>query len=184
MGIAKLNIWVSDVAEPCGTWEGGGNMTIFDCKGILEWPCGRFLNPDGKWQVVPGGHYKDLPFKCGHLEVEVPPGCYWVIAGYVSQGKYIHLNYTTHVGIVEVGCDDTACVKIYNPSIRLCWDWFWVGLRMLEASGQVRLDTERMNVIEKSVNDLLKDAPRLPAERVIEGVFDDLVKSTKKSSKG
>ena len=61
MGLSKLNIWVSDVADPCGTWPGGGYMTIFDCKGILKWPCGRYLNPDGKWEDVPNGVYKDLP---------------------------------------------------------------------------------------------------------------------------
>ena len=45
----------------------------------------RFLNPDGKWEPVPGGEYRSLPFRCGHLEVELPPGCYWVTAGYVGQ---------------------------------------------------------------------------------------------------
>jgi hypothetical protein len=104
MGTGKLNIWVSDVANPCGTWQGGGKITIFDCDGILEWPCGRYMAPDGSWQPVPGGKYKDLPFKCGHLEVEVPPGCYWAVAGQVNPGTgWIHLNYTTHVGIVGVG---------------------------------------------------------------------------------
>ena len=180
MAMAKLNIWVSDVGDPCGTWDGGGTMTIFDCKGILEWPCGRYLNPDGKWAPVPGGFYKDLPFRCGHLEVEVPPGCYWVIAGYVSPGHFIHLNYTTHVGIVQVGCDETACVKIYNPTIRLCWDWFRVGLRVLAESGQARIAPERVNELEKNVEEMLRDAPHLPIEATIEGVFADLVDAAKK----
>src|SRR5579859_3428216 len=127
MGIAKLNVWVSDVADACGTWPGNGGITILDCKGILEWPCGRYLDPTGEWRLVPNGKYENLPFRCGHLEVELPPGCYWAIAGYVSPGAgFIHLNYTTHVGIAEVGCDQTACIKLFNPSVRLCWNWFLV----------------------------------------------------------
>lgn len=181
MGIGKLNIWVSDVANPCGTWDGAGQMTIFDCKGILEWPCGRYLAPDGNWKTVPNGLYKDLPFRCGHLQVEVPPGCYWVIAGYVSPGKFIHLNYTTHVGIVQVGCDETACVKIYNPTIRLCWDWFWVGLRILAKRGQI--DIEGVKQIEALAEKLLKDAPRQPVERVIERAFEDLIEVAKHPKK-
>lgn len=183
MGLGKLNVWVSDVADPCGTWEGGGTMTIFDCKGILEWPCGRYLAPDGNWHPVPGGIYKDLPFKCGHLEAEVPPGCYWVLAGYVSRGPHIHLNYTTHVGIAQVGCDQTACIKVYNPTIRLCWDWFLVGLRVLAATGQARIDPKRVGELEKNVEELLRDAPRLPIERVIERTFEDLAESAKKQQK-
>jgi hypothetical protein len=184
MGLAKLNIWVSDVADPCGTWSGGGTMTILDCDGILEWPCGQYLTPDGKWQIVPNGKYKDIPFRCGHLEVEVPPGCYWVVAGYVSPNRgYIHLNYTTHAGIVQVGCDETACVKIYNPTLRLCWDWFWVGLRVLAATGQARIDPARVEELGNFVEEFLRDAPHLPIERVLERVFDDLVESAKSQPK-
>src|SRR5207247_8799660 len=46
-------------------------------------------------------------------------------------GGIIRFNGTTHVGIVEVSCNETACVKLYNPTLRLCWDWFIVGLRAL-----------------------------------------------------
>jgi len=179
MGVGKLNIWISDVADPCGTWDGGGQVTVFDCKGILQWPCGRFLAPDGRWQPVPNGRYQDLPFRCGHLEVEVPPGCYWVIAGYVSSpGTYIHLNYTTHVGIVQVNCDETACVKVYNPTTRLCWDWFRVGLRMLTVKrSPAVLDPKKVAQVEELVEELLRDFPRVPIEETIEKMFAELIKS-------
>src|SRR4030066_2032834 len=110
MGIAKINIWLSGVADPCGTLKGDEKVTVFDCKGILEWSCGRYML-GGRWVPVPGGKYFNLPAKCGHLEVEVPPGCYWITAGgvYPSPGL-LHFNYATHVGIVQVGCDETACV--------------------------------------------------------------------------
>ena len=189
MGVGRLNIWVSDIADPCGTWHGtgpGALMTILDCKGILEWPCGRYLAPDGQWQLVPNGTYANLPFNCGHLEVELPPGCYWAIAGYVSPNPgFIHLNYTTHVGIAEVGCDQTACVKLYNPTIRLCWDWFFVGLRMLTIGrSQPPFDPKKVAEIEKLVDNLMTSVPRLPVENVIEKHFDALIESAKKQHKG
>jgi hypothetical protein len=181
MGVAKLNIFVSDVADPCGTWNGGGRMTIFDCKGILNWPCGRYRAPDGTWQPVPNGHYENLPFRCGHLEVEVPPGCYWAVAGYASPGpKWIHLNYTTHVGIVGVRCDETACVKLYNPTVRLCWDWFWIGLRMLTLPrSEPPLDPEKVKRLEELANDLLREIPAHPIEAVIERTFDSIFEAAK-----
>ena len=183
MGLGKLNIWVSDVADACGTWNEGGTITILDCKGILTWPCGRYL-AGGKWVAVPNGKYQNLPFKCGHLEVELPPGCYWVIAGWVSPGQgYIHLNYTTHVGIVEVGCDESACVKLFNPSVRLCWNWFKVGLEVLSANRQAGIDRGRVDEIEKTVEDLLANVPRLPAEEVIEAHFKELAASAKRPTK-
>jgi len=181
MGKAKINIWVSGEADACGVWAGEGEITVFDCKGVLEWPCGRFLSPEGEWRPVPHGLYKDLPFKCGHLEVEVPPGCYWVIAGYVSQPRPpIHLNYTTHVGIVQACCDETACVKLYNPTIRLCWDWFWAGLRVLNAVGERKIDREKLAQLESIAKELFEGVPQLPIEAAIESIFEDLVKTATK----
>ena len=36
MGVGKINIWVSDVDNPCGTWDGEGYISIFECKDILR----------------------------------------------------------------------------------------------------------------------------------------------------
>lgn len=182
MGVARINVWVSDVADPCGTWNGGGTMTVLDCDGVLEWRCGRYLTPDGQWKGVPNGAYKDLPFRCGHLEVEVPPGCYWVVAGYVGPaGRHIHFNYTTHVGIVQVSCDQTACVKLYNPTLRLCWDWFWVGLRAAAAAGpRGAIAAAQVKELEQQAGRLLAKAPKLPIEETLERVLADLTASAKK----
>lgn len=178
MGVGRLNIWVSDVADPCGIWSGGGKMTIFDCKEVFHWPCGRYMDPKGNWEPVPNGVYKNIPFICGHLQVELPPGCYWVIAAQsVTPGHgYIHLNYTTHVGIAQVRCDETTCVKIYNPSIKLCWNWFWVGAKILAAEG--KLDAKVVGQIEEIVeNRLLKEIPALPAEEMIRREFEELIRT-------
>ena len=189
MGLSYLNIWVSDVGDPCGTYKGGktgggaGGITVFDCKGVLTWPCGRYL-ADGKWVTVPNGQYKNLPYTCGHLEVELPPGCYWVYSGLTTPtGDHIHLNYATHVGIVEVGCGEHACVKIFNPSVTLCWDWFRVGLQVLAAQPGGGIDIKRVAELEKNVDELLKNVPRLPIEAVIEAEFRDLARAAQSQYK-
>ena len=179
MGVGRLNVWVSDVADACGTWRGSGRMTIFDCDGVLQWPCGRWRTESIDWQRVPNGTYRNLPFRCGHLEAELPPGCYWVVAGSVSPGHgYIHLNYTTHVGIAQVGCDQTACVKLYNPSVRLCWNWFRIGLRALSAQGQ--LDDGAVERVEKLVEqELLADVPPARGDEILAEVYEDFLETAR-----
>jgi hypothetical protein len=179
MGVGRLNLWVSDVADACstfrgGTAEGGGGITVLDCRGVLQWPCGRYQTPQGEWLPIPNGSYENLPFECGHLEVELPPGCYWAMAGWTAPNPgFIHFNYVTHVGIAEVSCDQVACVKLFNPSARLCWNWALLGLRMLAIHGGV--DPNRVEEVADIVeSELLRDAPRLPIEKVLERVFDDL----------
>lgn len=181
MGIGNINIWVSDIANPCGTLSGGGSITVLDCKGILKWPCGRFLSPDGKWINVPNGEYKNIPFRCGHLQVEVPPGCYWIISGdfteYTERKSSIHFNNTTHVGIVQVGCDQTACVKLYNPTIRLCWDWFLIGLT--SQTEILKIDPEKLKRAVALMKELIPKElgrERLPIEGVIEELFEGFKK--------
>lgn len=192
-GVSKLNIWVSDLDRPCGTWDNDWKekeeskitwkMTILDCDGVLYWPCGRYLAIDGTWKPVPNGKYVNLPFKCGHMEVEVPPGCYWITAAYrVGEGKddHVRFNKSTHVGIVQVGCGDNACVKLFNPSIKLCWTWFRYGMIMNSMGRQPAFDPQRVRQIETQVNTLLRDIPDTPAERAIGQVFEGLIESSKK----
>lgn len=165
MGVSRINIWISDVADPCGTWKGDATVSVLDCKGILTWPCGRYLSGNN-WVAVPNGVYRNLPSTCGHLEVEVPPGCYWVTAGYVTPGSgYIHLNYTTHVGIVEACCDETACVKLFNPTVRLCWNWFLVGLRTLAANKAI--EGGKAAELEKMGEALMKTVPAHHEEEIV-----------------
>lgn len=184
MGVGRINIWISDVADACGTWRGSGRATVFDCDGILSWPCGRHRTEGQDWQQVPNGQFRNLPFRCGHLEVELPPGCYWVVAGSVSPSSgFIHLNYTTHVGIVQVGCDETACVKLYNPSIRLCWNWFRVGMRALAAQGE--LDRGQVEEVEKLVEQrLLADVPTARGDEILAEVYDDFLETARQKEDG
>ncbi|MDJ0827261.1 MAG: hypothetical protein QNJ16_17355 [Rhodobacter sp.] len=177
MGVGKLNIFLSDVANPCGTFNGHGAMTILDCNGIMRWPCGRFRNPDGKWERVSRSGYVNLPFKCGHLEVELPPGCYWVVAATsVTEPEpgMFKLNETSHVGIVQVRCDETACVKLYNPSTVLCWTWFRMGLEALRRDDR-STDRDVQRVVEIVEENLIGQLGTSAAEQAIIGAIGGMV---------
>ena len=71
MGYGKLNIWVR--YEPEITWscrvddKNEWYVTIKDCTGRIVERCGKPMSWIG-------------PTECGHLEVEVPPGCYVISA--------------------------------------------------------------------------------------------------------
>lgn len=89
MGMAKLNIFVSGIDDPCGLDDRTWYVTIYDCDGnVLEW-CGK--------------RYVVLRAECGHLEVEVPPGCYYIKAVWnftvVKPGFIYRVNHFTDAAI-------------------------------------------------------------------------------------
>lgn len=87
MGNAKLNIWVRD--EKCRIIKRRGHLHIYNCLGE---------------QVFFGWVISD-----GHAEVEIPPGCYTVVAGMV------HGNIYSDRTMVIVNCGDHACVNLVLP---------------------------------------------------------------------
>lgn len=108
MSMAKLSIWVSGIDDPCGVDNRTWYVTIYDCDGnVLEW-CGK--------------KYVVLPAPCGHLDVAVPPGCYYIKAvwSFVVLGGIYHVNHFTDAAIVTACCDQTVCVKLFNPSVHRC----------------------------------------------------------------
>ena len=108
MGMAKLNVWVSDKDDPCAISDRTWFITIYDCDGnVLTW-CRR--------------RYLVLRARCGHLEVEVPPGCYRISAvwSFGRREKGLWGNHFTDSAIVQARCDETVCVRLFNPSIHRC----------------------------------------------------------------
>lgn len=179
MGIAKLQVFISDVGDPCGTLVEERDpgrpttVTVLDCDGVLRWPCGRFRFPGGEWERVPDEGYLNLPSRCGHVEFEVPPGCYWVLAGSVSAPREdaLSFNGTTHVGIVQAACDCTVCVKLFNPTFRICWRWFREGLDRQAQGGRVSPDEVRQ--VDEIVEGLLARFDPTPREILL----DDILRS-------
>ena len=147
MGMAKLNIWVSGMDDPCSVDNRTWYVTIYDCDGnVLEW-CGK--------------KYLLLPAKCGHLEVEVPPGSYYIKAvwGYrqVEPGKY-WVNHWTDANIAQACCGETTCVKLFNPSAHRCG---WIYVRALQDLARQKLiRAEVVKQAEEAIKATLTHIPR------------------------
>lgn len=113
MGTARLNVWVTRENDPARIKEEQSFVHVLHLDGtVLEW-CGT--------------RYTDLPTKCGHLEVEVPPGCYAVCASADTNGSdedSLLGNHLTHIDLVSVGCGETACARLFTPTISFCFTWF------------------------------------------------------------
>lgn len=148
MGMARLNIWVSETDDPCRVSNRTWYITIYNCDGnVLQW-CGR--------------KYVVMPARCGHLEVEVPPGCYYVKAVWgftaVKPGLEYRVNHFTDAAIVQAGCDETACVKLFNPSIHRCGVIIVQAVRDLLQQKAIKPDTARM--VTGAIEQLLAQVPK------------------------
>src|SRR5947199_4787300 len=104
MGLAKLNVWITRFGDACHIDDKEPYFVhITDCGGkVLEW-CGK--------------KYAGLPAKCGHLEVDIPPGCYSVFASHTPGATGPSFgNRLTHVQVVRANCGDHVCVTLHAPS--------------------------------------------------------------------
>jgi len=138
MGVARLNIWITGEGDPCGVstkppdpgdpqqWV----VAVWECSGrLLNWPCGE-------------GEYFNLPTRCGHLEIEVPPGCYVVRAAdsmWMTEAGVAGNHWTDH-GVVTACCEETACVTLFAPSAHHCGLGWERVLRTLIERGIVPQD--------------------------------------------
>jgi hypothetical protein len=127
MSTAMLNVWITEIGDPCHIIKPhpedpeGWFVHVLDCDGnVLQW-CKTT--------------YRDIPAPCGHAEIEVPPGCYSVLAshtrgaGTAPDGTPVFGNRLTHVAVVRVNCGDHACVTLFSPSIWHCGTWFRTAIR-------------------------------------------------------
>ncbi len=143
MGLATLNIWVSGIDDPCGVDNRTWYVTIYNCDGtVLEW-CGK--------------RYVVMPALCGHLSVDVPPGCYYIKAvwGYVvvQPGLVYRANHFTDAAIVTACCESHTCVKLFNPSLHRCGYIYVKALQDFAAQGQIGdADVQQAQVAVDAVN--------------------------------
>ena len=106
MGMGRLNVWVHDRNSPCRISDETWFVAVSYCSGeTLEW-CGK--------------SFGFLEAKCGHLDVDIPPGCYVVhaVEFFWLPGGKLPLFLSTHFAIVMVECDASACVHLYYPTPR------------------------------------------------------------------
>lgn len=146
MSTARLNVWVTQVGKPCRidserTWF----VHILHCNGeILEWCDRRFVN---------------LQTKCGHLDVEVPPGCYTVVATWSPSHDPNTVptslgNHISHLSVVRVDCGDHACVTLFPPTFHFCGIWW---LRAVQDVVELdRLPRDLADRAQEVVNEVLE----------------------------
>ncbi|MBI2871915.1 MAG: hypothetical protein HYY00_01850 [Chloroflexi bacterium] len=163
MGLAKINVWVSAMDDPCGVANRVWYITIYDCDGnVLQW-CGK--------------KYVVLPAPCGHLEVEVPPGCYYIkgVWGYtvVRPGFEYRVNHFTDAAIVQACCEETACVKLFNPSAHRCGSIIVRAVADLLKQKLVKPETARK--VNQAMEELLAQLPR-PIKEFELGHMDEIEK--------
>ena len=165
MGLSKLNIWISDMDDLCSvsllTWY----VTIYDCNGkVLEW-CGR--------------RYVVIPAKCGHLEIEVPPGCYYIKAvwNFKLVGNIYYVNHFTDAAIVQACCEQHVCVKLFNPGIHRCGTILAKAVHDLVLQKAVKPEVAAKQ--ETALKEVLKDVP-VPGKLFELGHLDEIEKLVKK----
>jgi hypothetical protein len=155
MSTATLNVWVGAVGRPCRIGDDQQWFVhILRCDGeIVTW-CKRPLT--------------NLKTECGHLEVEVPPGCYVVCATWSPGTSSADLgNHLTHCAIVQAKCGDHVCVNLFTPSLHDCGTWFLLGVHAaLQANRLNREGVRAARAVETAVRDLQKFLPGGFAERV------------------
>lgn len=148
MGMARLNIWVSGLDDPCSIDNRTWYVTIYKCDGtVLEW-CDR--------------RYVVLPAPCGHLDLEVPPGSYRINAvwSFSLQGGIYYVNHFTDSAVVHVCCDEHRCVTLFNPSIHRCGTIFIRAVQDIVA--QQGVDPGLAREVERAVDKFLQALPPPP----------------------
>jgi len=166
MGFAKLNIWITELGNPCKIDKRTWYVNIYTCDGrILEW-CGK--------------RYIVQEAKCGHLETEVPPGCYVVNAvwGYwIDSQGLIHGNHFTHNAIVQACCGEMSCVALFTPVNHICGIVFHLAVKDLLMQNLIPKDAaQRLNV---AMTEVLKYMPK-PVNEFELGILEELDELAKK----
>ena len=162
MGTARLNVWVTAIGEACRMEE------IFEYRGRPSKSYVHILHCDGTILEWCGRKYRDLPTECGHLEVEVPPGCYMVCATVdavesperptetVEKPETLG-NHISHMAVVRVNCGDHACVTLFQPTLPHCGIWWLTALKQHVAAGDLKVDKGAIAAVEALVRSLPQD---------------------------
>ncbi len=134
MSTSRLNVWVTEMGEPCTITNRRWVVAISKCDGgVLDWAGGRYRHRDtDPWTDItqhtpPGsnisGYFFDsIPTLGGHVEIELPPGQYVVRAtmhSWFVNGKLFG-NWATDRGVVTTCCGGHSCVTLYAPSAMAC----------------------------------------------------------------
>lgn len=161
MSTAKLNVWVTRVGDSCHIDnEHQWYVHILHCDGeLLRW-CDRV--------------YTNLPTKCAHLEVEIPPGCYMVCATWspAPAGTVTPTtlgNHITHLVVIRADCGDDVCITLFPPTFHWCGTWWLVALR--EQIALQRFPEQAIRAADAAANAVDELLKQLPMDPLTEGMM-------------
>lgn len=176
MSTAKLNVWVTEVGNPCKIdnthqWY----VHVLHCNGeVLKW-CGR--------------EYTNLMTKCGHLHIDIPPGCYMVCATWspAPGGTSVPTtlgNHISHLVTVRADCGDEVCATLFPPTFHWCGIWWLVALR--ESIALKRLPENAgpaANAAMNAVEALLRQVPQDDFTKQMMKIAENRPKPPKKTAR-
>ena len=91
MSTGKIEVWITGAENPCAVSQQEWEVCVFDC-------CSRQL-------VVWCDQRKCAVTKCGTVDFEVPPGCYFLRAKGAGDLAF---------GVATVGCGQVVCVTLVS----------------------------------------------------------------------
>lgn len=139
MSTSILNVWITSLGDPCSIANDRGLphawvVAVSHCDGsVVNWSEARYrFHSDDAWTPVPqhvvaGGKEQgwwcdSIPTRDGHVEIELPPGCY-VLRGtmhsWFSHGV-LYGNWATDRAVVQACCGKETCATLYAPSAPAC----------------------------------------------------------------
>ena len=141
MSTSILNVWITNLGDPCSIANDQGSgipyhwsVAVLHCNGqVVNWSEGRYrFHSNDPWIPIPlhtpvGGNtpgwwYEMIPTRDGHVEIELPPGCY-VVRGSMHTwfvNGVLYGNWATDRGVVQACCGGDVCVTLYASSFQPC----------------------------------------------------------------
>lgn len=162
MGLATLNVWIHDIQDPCRISNQTWFVNVTDCSNhVVEW-CGR--------------RYAAVPARCGHVEITLPPGCYtvWGAVSVAVIPPFLYANHITHFAIVNVGCDQKACVNLYAPTYHWCWRSILFSTQLL--AQQKGIPRDKAQRLIEALNAVVEHVPKTAHDAELDALFAELPK--------
>lgn len=173
MGMATLQIWIRSEISPCTISES-------DTHDKVPWQV-AIMHCDGRALAWCGKTYVGLVAECGHLEVEVPPGCYVIRAGEgmrVDKKGGVLGNHMSDHAVVIACCDQRVCVNLFAPTLHNCVHGVVAALDGAVAANLLPAETAKPALA--ALRALSEKLPRSDFDKTAIPLMDELLKGAVK----
>ena len=137
MSTSTVDVWIDDWADPCKISNQTWHVTVTDCENrVIRW-CDMT--------------YEGIEARCGHIELQLPPGCYLVFAvlriplppppppppsppDFPFPG---FIQFFADPQVLTLGCGANACIRLHVRSYRRAWDDVMLTTQRLVRQGAI-----------------------------------------------